>query len=142
MSQAKEGDTVKVHYTGKLDDGMVFDTSKNRDPLEFKIGSGQIIPGFEKEVIGMEEGETKSISIPPEDAYGQRRDELVVKVNKADFPENINPTVGQQLQIKQQDGNNINVVVADIANEEVTLDANHVLAGKTLNFEIELVSVG
>ena len=141
MSLVKDGDTVKIHYTGKLEDGTVFDSSDGRDPLELKVGAGQVIPGFEKGVLGMEPGGSKTITIPADDAYGQRRDDLTVSVKKTEFPENISPEVGQQLQLKQPDGNMINVVVTDIAEEQVTLDANHPLAGKTLIFDVELVEV-
>ena len=104
MAQAKNGDTVKVHYTGKLEDGSVFDSSRERDPLEMKIGAGRVIPGFEKGVDGMEVGATRTITIEPDEAYGHRRDELTVEVNRNDFPEDITPEVGQYLQIKQPDG--------------------------------------
>lgn len=141
MSQAKNKDEVKVHYTGKLEDGTVFDSSQDRPPLEFKIGSGSVIPGFEQGVIGMETGDTKTITIPPEEAYGPRREELVVDVKGSDFPEHITPSVGQRLQISQPDGNVANVIIADIKEEMVTLDANHPLAGQALTFDIELVAI-
>ncbi len=139
--KAKNGDTVKVHYHGTLEDETVFDSSKGRDPLEFQIGSGQVIPGFENGIIGMEIGDTKTIIIPAEEAYGPRREELVVSVPKENFPENITPNMGQQLQIRQPDNNLINVIVTEINEESVTLDANHPLAGKTLIFEAELVAI-
>lgn len=141
MSQAKDGSKVKVHYTGKLDDGTVFDSSKDRDPFEFTIGTGSVIPGFEKGVVGMAAGETKTLTIPPDDAYGQKRDELVADVKKSHFPPDISPELGQQLQMQQPDGRPLNVVVTKIEGEDITLDANHPLAGKTLTFEIELVEV-
>ena len=141
MNQAKEGDKVKVHYTGKLDDGRVFDSTKDRDPVELKIGEGKVISGFEKGIIGMEEGETKNITIEEGEAFGPRREDLVVDVNKDDFPEGIEPFVGQQLQIKQPDGSTIPVTVTDIAGEITTLDANHPLAGQSLRFEIELLEI-
>ena len=141
MGQAKNGDKVKVHYTGKFESGEVFDTSREREPFEFTLGQGQVIPGFEKEIEGMEIGQTKTITIPPDDAYGQRREDLQVNVNRTEFPEDIKPEVGQQLQMKKPDGNIINVTVADVQEEVVTLDANHPLAGKTLTFEIELLEV-
>ena len=141
MGTVKNGDTVKVHYTGKLEDGTVFDSSDGRDPLELKVGGGQVIPGFEKGILGMEVGATKTITIPADDAYGQRRDDLTVNVKKTEFPENITPELGQQLQLKQPDGNLVNVVITDIQDEQVTLDANHPLAGKTLIFDVELVEV-
>ena len=141
MSEAKEGSKVKVHYTGKLDDGTVFDSSRERSPFEFTLGTGSVIPGFEKGVMGMKTGESKTVTISPEDAYGQKRDELIADVKKSQFPPDITPTVGQQLQMQQPDGRPLNVMVTHIEGEEVTLDANHPLAGKTLTFEIELVEV-
>ncbi|MDY6905704.1 MAG: peptidylprolyl isomerase [Thermodesulfobacteriota bacterium] len=141
MTQAKTGDTVKVHYTGKLENGEVFDSSQGGDPLEFKIGDGQIIAGFESEVVGMEEGESKTINVEAEKGYGQHHDELVVEVGRDQFPPEINPEVGQQLQVKQEDGQTIPVRVTDTSETAVTLDANHPLAGKDLTFDIEVVKV-
>lgn len=141
MSQANQGKTVKVHYTGKLDDGKVFDTSRERDPLEFTIGEGRVIPGFETGVMGMEVGQTTTIKVPPDQGYGPRRDDLVVEVPKADFPENITPEKGLPLQVKQPDDTVVNVVVSEVRDETVILDANHPLAGETLTFEIELLEV-
>lgn len=141
MSKAKNGDGVKVHYTGQLISGDVFDTSKNREPLEFEIGGGKVIPGFEKGIIGMEVGESKRIAIDPGEAYGPRREELVVNVMKSDFPDHITPTVGQQLRMRQQDGSSVNVIIADINEDNVTIDANHPLAGQTLYFDVELVEI-
>ncbi len=141
MNQAKTGDTVKVHYTGKLEDGVVFDSSKDRPPLEFTIGGGEVIAGFENGIIGMEVGSTKTISIPPEEAYGPRREELVLYVKKTDFPDNIVPAVGQQLQVRQPNGGIIDLVVTEMNDDTVTLDANHPLAGKTLIFDVELVEI-
>lgn len=142
MSQAKDGDKVKVHYTGKFEDDTVFDTSQGRAPLEFTIGKGNIIPGFEHAVLGMQAGEKKTFTIPPDEAYGTRRDELMVEVNKSDFPPDVTPEIDQQLQMKRPDGNVITVVVSKIEGETVTLDANHPLAGKTLVFDVELVEIG
>ncbi len=141
MSQVKSGDKIKVHYTGKLEDGSVFDTSKGREPFEFTVGAGNVIPGFDEGVMGMTEGSVKTITIPPEEAYGQTRDELVATVKKDVFPENITPEIGQQLQMEQSGGDPINVVISKIEGDMVTLDANHPLAGKTLIFEVELVAI-
>ncbi|MFZ5981526.1 MAG: FKBP-type peptidyl-prolyl cis-trans isomerase [Candidatus Zixiibacteriota bacterium] len=141
MSQAQDGSKVKVHYTGKLDDGTVFDSSKGRNPFEFEIGAGAVIPGFEKGIRGMKVGETKTITIPPDEAYGHKREELIADVKKSHFPPDIIPTVGQQLQMQQSDGRPLNVMVTEINGEDVTLDANHPLAGKTLTFEVELVEL-
>jgi peptidylprolyl isomerase len=141
MSKAKSGDTVKVHYTGKLEDGNVFDTSRERQPLEFTIGSGNVMPGIEKGVIGMEIGDTKAIEIPAEEAFGVRREELVVEVKKNEFPNYVTPTVGQKLQIQQQDNDPIIVIITDVNDDTVTLDANHPLAGYTLFFDVELLEI-
>ncbi|MFW6334724.1 MAG: FKBP-type peptidyl-prolyl cis-trans isomerase [Desulfosalsimonas sp.] len=141
MTQAKQGDTVKVHYKGKLDDGSVFDSSEGRDPLEFKIGDGNIIPGVEEAVEGMAPEETKEATIPPEKAYGEYRDEMVIEVDKSQFPENIDPEPGQQLELKQSEGQNIVVTVTNVGEEKVTLDANHPLAGKDLTFELTLKEI-
>ncbi len=141
MAQAKYGDTVKVHYTGKLDDGTVFDASVNGDPLQFTIGSGQIIPGFEQAVVGMNPGESKTVKIPAEDAYGQRREDLVLEVEKSQLPEGLKPEVGLQLQSRQPDGRIIVLTIADISESHVTLDANHPLAGKDLTFDIQLIEI-
>jgi len=141
MSQAKDGDKVKVHYTGKLEDGSVFDSSKDRDPLEFVIGSGSVIPGFDTGVKGMAIGSTKTVTIPEKDAYGSRRKELVTVVDKSEFPDKITPEVGKKLQVGQPDGRVLNVAITEIDGESVTLDANHPLAGQTLIFELELVEI-
>jgi len=141
MSKVKDGDTVKVHYTGKLENGDVFDSSREREPFEFTVGNKAVIPGFEKGVVGMGVGDTKTIEIPPEEAYGPKQDELVVVVNKTEFPEDITPSVGQRLQIKQQDGNPVVVTITDLTEDSVTLDANHPLAGYTLFFEVEIVDI-
>lgn len=142
MAQANQGDTVKVHYTGRLDDGTVFDTSSGREPLEFTIGTGQIIAGFEEAVVGMNTGESKTTMIPADAAYGPHRDELVLEVDRNQFPPHLDPQVDQQLQIRQGDNQTIIVTVTDVSDASVTLDANHPLAGKDLTFDIELVAVG
>ena len=141
MAQVKEGDTVKVHYTGKLEDGTVFDSSNEREPLEFTIGNGQIISGFEQAVIGMTPGETKTATIPPEEAYGPHREDMTLTVDREQFPEDINPEPGQQLQVQQPDGKAAIVAVSDVSTSTVTLDANHPLAGKPLTFDIRLMDV-
>ncbi|MBE9009846.1 peptidylprolyl isomerase [Pseudanabaenaceae cyanobacterium LEGE 13415] len=142
MAQAKVGDTVRVHYTGKLDDGTVFDSSSNGDPLEFTIGDGNIIPGFEKAVVGMSPGDSKTEVIPAGQAYGEHREEMVVVVDRAQMPPEMQPEVGQQLEIRQPDGSSIPVVVTDISEADITLDANHPLAGEDLVFDIQLVEIG
>lgn len=141
VAQAKIGDTVKVHYTGKLDDGTIFDSSANRDPLQFTIGESRIIPGFEQAVIGMNPGESKTTKIPADKAYGPRHKEMVVVVGREQIPADLEPEVGQQLQIRQPDGRAIVVTVTDVSNSSVTLDANHPLAGKDLTFDIQLVEI-
>jgi FKBP-type peptidyl-prolyl cis-trans isomerase 2 len=142
MTAVKEGDTVKTHYTGKLEDGTVFDSSKDRgEPIQFTLGENQIIPGFEKAVVGMKPGQTKTETIPAEDAYGPRRDDLLMDVSKTQFPENVEPKPGQTLQVQTKDGQPTQVTVVDVKDEAVTLDANHPLAGKDLTFEIELVEI-
>jgi peptidylprolyl isomerase len=141
MAQAKSGDTVAVHYTGKLDDGTVFDSSEGGTPLEFAIGSGNVIPGFEQAVIGMSPGDTKTTTIPSDDAYGPYFEERVLVVDRQQIPSDLPIDIGAQLQIQQQGGMVIPVVITDITDQEVTLDANHPLAGEDLTFEIRLVSI-
>jgi len=141
MATANEGDTVRVHYTGKLDDGTVFDTSKEGDPIEFTIGEGQVIPGFEEAVVGMEPGESISTTVPPEKGYGDRQNERIVTVERERFPDGIEPEVGQRLEVQQPDGSSIPVTVARVSDDDVTLDANHPLAGRDLTFELELVEL-
>lgn len=141
MAQAKNGDTVKVHYTGKLDDGTVFDTSNNREPLQFTIGEGQLIPDFEQAVVGMNPGESKTIQIPSENAYGPHHEEMVMEVDRSQFPADLEPKVDQRLQVRQQDGQEFAVTVTDVTEAKVTLDGNHPLAGKDLTFDIQLTEI-
>ena len=141
MSKAKNGDKVKVHYTGKFKDGEVFDSSLEREPLEFTIGKGQVIPGFEQAVEGMSPGDTKTTDIPPEKAYGPRHEEMVTEVEKNRFPADMDPKVGQRLQLRQADGKIIRVTVTNVSESKVTLDANHPLAGKDLTFDIKLIEI-
>ncbi|MBO9465503.1 peptidylprolyl isomerase [Tropicibacter sp. R15_0] len=142
MTQAKSGDTVRIHYTGTLDDGSTFDSSAGRDPLEFKLGSGQVIPGFDKGVDGMTVGEKKTIHIPADEAYGQKDDRAVQAIPRENIPDDIPLEVGIQLQMQSPTGQVMPVTVTEVTDTEVTLDANHPLAGKDLTFELELVSVG
>ena len=141
LAVAKDGNTVKVHYTGKLDDGTIFDTSVEREPLEFTIGAGQMIPGFEGAVRGMQVGQVKTVTIPAEEAYGPHNEDMVLVVERDKLPENLNPVVGQRLQMQQENGNTAVVVVTDVSDTTITLDTNHPLAGKALTFEIELVEM-
>jgi peptidylprolyl isomerase len=141
MSQAKTGDTVHVHYTGTLEDGTEFDSSAGRDPLEFTVGSGQVIPGFENAVEGMAVGDSKSVNISPEEGYGHRNEQMVQEVPKSALPDDLEPKEGMGLQAQGQDGKVINLTVTSVAGDTITVDANHPLAGKTLNFAIELVKI-
>jgi peptidylprolyl isomerase len=143
LSKVKDGDTVKVHYTGTLtEEGTVFDSSQDREPLEFTLGEGKLIPGFEKAVVGMKEGDETTVEIESGDAYGQRREDLELEVAKSDLPDNIEPEVGMQLQMQQQEnGQAIPVQITAVEDELVKLDANHPLAGKDLTFDIELIEI-
>ncbi|MCL7488401.1 MAG: peptidylprolyl isomerase [Desulfobulbaceae bacterium] len=141
MSTAKQGDTVHVHYTGTLNDGTVFDSSAGREPLSFTIGNGQVIPGFEEAVVGMDMNEKKSVTIPVDKAYGPRNDELVLTVPRDQVPPDINPEVGQKLQMQGPGDNPVVVEVTEVADEHIKLDANPPLAGKELVFDIELVEI-
>jgi peptidylprolyl isomerase len=140
MARAQDGDTVRVHYTGRLEDEQVFDSSEGRDPLEFTLGSGQVIPGFEQAVAGMQLGEAKTITIPAEEAYGPHRAEMVLDVGREHFPAEIDPQPGQQLQMSQ-DNQVFLVTVTDVSDDAVRLDANHPLAGQDLTFELQLVEI-
>lgn len=138
--RAENGNLVKVHYTGKLDDGTVFDSSRDRQPLEFKMGSGQLIPGFENAVRGHEAGETVTVKISPADGYGEADPELVFTVARDQVPDSIPLKVGTPLQLSNEQGQ-MDVVITEVGPQEITLDANHPLAGKELNFEIEIIDV-
>lgn len=142
MAEAKQGDNVKVHYTGRLEDGTVFDSSQDRDPLEFTLGEGQVIPGFEQAVQGMGEGDSKTTTVAADEAYGPRRDDLILPVERDRFPEDVDPEVGQPLQMQTNDEQVVQVVVQEIKDGVVMLDANHPLAGEDLTFDIELVELG
>ena len=141
MAQAASGDTVKVHYTGKLDDGTVFDSSREREPLEFTLDEGQIIPGFEEAVVGLEQGDETTVEIPPEKAYGPHQEDAVMEFPLEQLPDEMEPEVGMQLQLQGQNGQAFPARVVEVGDDTVTLDANHPLAGETLTFEIELVEV-
>jgi peptidylprolyl isomerase len=141
MAQAQAGDLVKVHYTGRLADGTIFDTSMEREPLEFTLGGGELIPGFEQAVLGMTAGESKTATILADQAYGPHRTERVIDVERHDLPPDLHPELGQRLQMTRQDGTTINVVVTTITETQVTLDANHPLAGQDLIFDIMLVEI-
>ncbi|KMQ51244.1 FKBP-type peptidyl-prolyl cis-trans isomerase SlyD [Chitinispirillum alkaliphilum] len=141
MASAKNGNTVKVHYTGKLDDQTVFDSSVDREPLEFTIGNHQVINGFEQAVEGMEVGEKKNVSIDAENAYGPHLDELVMSVSKDQFPPDIAPEIGKSVNVQDSQGTQYTMKITNTDEKSVTLDANHPLAGKNLNFDIELVEI-
>ncbi|CAM4306350.1 FKBP-type peptidyl-prolyl cis-trans isomerase [Palleronia rufa] len=141
MSQAKPGDTVRMHYTGSLADGTEFDSSAGRDPLEFRLGSGQIIPGLDAGVTGMEVGDTKTVVIEPSDAYGDRDPARVQAVPREQIPDHIPVEPGTQLQMQTPDGQTMPVMVAEADQSQVTLDANHPLAGQQLTFDVELVEI-
>jgi len=141
VSQAKSGDIVKIHYKGTLDDGSQFDSSEDRDPLEFELGSGQVIPGFDTAVEGMTVGESKNVRLEPEEAYGPRHDQLVQEVERSVLPEDLTPEEGMALQTESPEGQVMQLMVTAITETTITLDANHPLAGQALSFEIELVDV-
>ncbi len=138
---ASDGDTVRVHYTGTLENGTTFDTSVGREPLEFTLGEGKMIPGFEKAVYGLTVGKSKTVTIPAEEAYGPHHDDLVIVVEREQLPADLDPKVDQQLQMQQTDGRTAVVIVTDVSETTITVDANHPLAGKDLTFEIELVEI-
>lgn len=141
MTEAKAGDTVRMHYTGKLNDGTEFDSSSGRDPLEFKIGENTIIPTLETAVIGMSAGDTQTVNITAVDAYGPRQDDAIQTVERSMIPENVELIVGGQLQAQAPNGQQLLLIVVELSDESVTLDANHPLAGKDLTFDIELVEI-
>ena len=150
MAQAKEGDKVVVHYTGMLESGEVFDSSMctedecscDSGPLEFTIGMNEVIPGFEKSVIGMSPGESKTVNIPVEEAYGHRNDQLIGVVERSQIPPDTTPEVGTRFEVTQEDGQEFPVVVTEVTDTHVTLDANHPLAGRNLIFDIQLLEIG
>ena len=141
MKEAQVGDSVSVHYTGKLKNGEVFDSSKDRDPLEFTLGQEELLAGFEDGVVGMKPGESKSVTLEPENAFGDRREDLLLKLPKKEIPQNITPSVGLQLKLSNASGNEIAVVVTEVGEDSVTLDGNHPLSGQTVTFDIELLEI-
>jgi FKBP-type peptidyl-prolyl cis-trans isomerase 2 len=141
MQQVKSGDTVKVHYHGRLLDGSTFDSSEGNEPLEFQVGSGMVIKGFDDGVVGMGVGDKKTLNIPAEEAYGSKNDEMLVEFPKEQFPEDMKPEVGMRLNMTNGDGHVIPVVITEVKEESVMLDANHPLAGEALVFDIELVEI-
>jgi peptidylprolyl isomerase len=141
MQQVKSGDKVRVHYHGKLRSGETFDTSQGREPLEFTVGSGQVIKGFDNGVMGMEPGDSRTVEIPVQDAYGEKQDEMMVEFPKTQFPDDLNPEVGMQLMMNNGSGQSFPVTIMEIREESVILDANHPLAGQDLIFDIQLVEI-
>ncbi|RSK39266.1 FKBP-type peptidyl-prolyl cis-trans isomerase [Mangrovimonas spongiae] len=141
MSQVKENDTVKVHYTGKLSNGQVFDSSLEREPLEATLGQGMLIPGFEKAIIDMKVNEKKTVSIPKEDAYGEVNKELFHEVKKEQLPDNIEPQVGMGLTSRAEDGREYQFRIAEVNDDNIIVDGNHPLAGQDLTFELELIEI-
>ena len=141
MQQVKKGDTVKVHYHGKLTDGTTFDSSEGREPLEFEVGSGMVIPGFDLGVTGMIIGEKKTVLIPSEEAYGPKQEEMIMEFPKERLPADMKPEEGMQLNMKNCQGQDFPVLIVEVREEVVILDANHPLAGEDLTFDLELVEI-
>ena len=141
MSQVKENNTVKVNYTGKLSDGQIFDSSEGKEPIEFTLGEGRLIPGFEKGLIDMKLNEKKTITIAKEEAYGDVNESLIQEVNKTELPQDMAPQVGMGLVSKSPDGQEFNLVITEVKEESVIIDGNHPLAGKELIFDLEVVAI-
>lgn len=141
MSVVVAGNKVKIHYTGTFDDGEIFDSSRAAQPLEFEVGAGQVIPGFDNAVIGMAVGETKQVRLPEEEAYGPYNQEMVFAAEPNQFAEGLTPEVGQQFQIETEDGIPLLLTVKSVDGEKVILDANHPMAGKVLNFDLEVIEI-
>jgi len=141
VDRVADGDTVKLSYVGKLEDGTVFDSSATGSPIEFTVGAGMVIPGMENGIIGMAAGETKALTIPVDEAYGQPHPELIMNVAKAQLPQDMEFEVGAQLESHQPDGRIMYATITEVGEDSVTLDANHPLAGKTLIFDVEVVEI-
>lgn len=140
MKQAKEGDTVSLHYKGSFEDGTVFDSSDTHGALRFTVGKGMVIPGFDEAVLGMKPGEAKTVTIPPEKGYGLRNEELLMKIDRKELPPDLDPAVGQRIEFSKGE-QRLQLTVAEVSEEAVTFDANHPLAGKTLVFELLLLEI-
>lgn len=141
MQQAKNGDTVQIHYTGKLDDGTVFDSSSGREPLTFTLGAGEVIPGFEMAVVGMSIGDAKTERIEADQAYGGHMEEMILVVPRDNMPEEMNPEIGMVVGLPTDEGDHMPAQIVDISEATITIDANHPLAGQALTFDLELVSI-
>jgi len=141
MAQAKSGDTVRIHYSGFLMDGTIFDSSLEGEPFEFTLGDGSVIPGFDAGLLGMTEGDEKTLAIPPESAYGARDEGLVAEIERTQIPPEIDPQVGAILQITSEQGDASNVIITKVSDTSITLDGNHPLAGQELIFEVKLLEV-
>ncbi len=141
MALAKNGDTVKVHYTGRFEDGTVFDTSADSEPLQFTLGEQHVIPGFERAVVGMQTGESKTVHIPPNQGYGSHQADLVFQLGRETLPDELDPEIGQHLELQQPDGERVMLTITEVSESTITLDANHPLAGKELTFNLELVEI-
>lgn len=141
MTKIKDGSQVKVHYTGKLTDGTVFDSSEGREPLAFTIGKGMMIPGFENGVLGMALEEEKTITIQPEEAYGEMREDMIAEVPNQQLPPEIKPEIGMELMSQTPDGQQLVVKIKEVKDESIVIDANHPLAGKELTFDIKVVEI-
>lgn len=141
MTEVKSGDVVRIHYTGKLTDGTEFDSSAGRDPLEFKVGSGQVIPGLDNRIEGMNVGDKDTVTIPADQAYGPRDDAQVQVVSRSAVPDGVDLSVGSRLQASTRDGKQVLLTVVDVDDSQVTVDANHPLAGQDLVFDIEVVEI-
>lgn len=138
---AQAGDRVKVHYTGTLSDGEVFDSSTSQDPLEFELGTGTVIAGFEEAILGLSSSATRTVTIPADQAYGPRQEELVLKVERSSLPTDVELTTGQWMELQREDGQHMTVQVTEVTDTILTLDANHALAGQDLTFDLELVEI-
>ena len=141
MAQAKDGDVVRVHYTGTLDDETQFDSSAGRDPLEFTVGAGMVIPGFDEMVRGMEPGDSRTTRIPADQAYGESREEMKLTLTRGQLPAEFQPEVGQTIHLEGQDGRPVTARVVEADEHRIVVDANHSLAGEALTFTIELVEI-